>query len=303
MVINQSMLLGLLAIGLCLFLIGAYIKASEDSRKKRREERRKQQEQMLLNDSDNYIDTDVKVINSLNTNPLIKNFGARFDNSKTDILFRKSKNPWGLTPEVYNVIRIGGLVIGALLAICAYFMVGISIAIVFCVLGLTVFFVPKMKYEGVAKKRESQWNQLYQFMWVIKHNLGFYDPKKTWIEVERYVKEHTNNLPELEEGFHDFAEHWNSEYMDDYIMRTYGDFTIPKQLFDIILISEQTGEFPENELNSLRTIIINKMDFHVQEVLSTVGMKATLYSTPFVLASVSIVVLIPVILSVAQAFS
>lgn len=294
MIVDKAILIILAAIAVALFILGVVIKTSNSNAEKKAAKNGIKFTKVTTDD----------IINKLNASDAIKDFGSRFENSKElTVLFRKSKNPWNLTHFTYNAIRFGGLAVCIVLALIAYFVVGIEIMILFLIFGFLCFYIPQKKYKDAAADRERQWNQLYQFIWVIKHNATFYDPKKVWLETEAYISSHTKNLPELENGFHDFAEHWNGSYMDDYIHNNYGDFEIPKELFNIMLVSQQTGEYPENELNSLRTIIINKMNFTVQDVLSTVGAKATMSSAPFLLASVALVVIVPVVLQIMEAFS
>ena len=290
MVVDKAFIVVLLLFGFCLFFMGFILKKS----KKDAPKEGTYQYKFLSKDG---------MVERLNNSSAARSLTDMLGNSKElESLFRRSKNPWNLTPTSYNAIRylISGI---ALFLGIASLAIDWTISLIFAALAFMCFVFPKQKYEDAAKEREGQWNQLYQFVWVIKHNLNYYDPKKTWLETERYIKDHTDNLTELEDGFSDFAKHWNGRDIDDYLKATYCDFTIPKQLLDIVLTSQLTGEYPDNELTSLREIILEKMNFHVQEVLSTVGMKATLYSSPFLLMSVGLVVLVPVILQLIEAFS
>lgn len=244
------------------------------------------------------------IIGEMNDSPFVEQFGSFFSGQKElEILFRKAKNPWNLNPYTFNFIRYGGLIAGLILALLVSVFFDWLYALIPLAFGILCFVLPKKKYEDIAHKREVQWLQTYQFMWVIKHNLSYFDPKKTWYEVEKYIKSHTENLPELEQGFHDFGAHWNPNGMDEYIKTTYGDFVIAKQLYEIVAVSQQTGEYPENELNSLRTVILEKMNYHCQEVLQMVGTKATIASAPFLLVSVSLVILVPVCMQIISVFS
>lgn len=294
MTMNSSIIIFLLAIAIILAILAVYIKISG---KQEKEEKISNKKRFNFNDTE-------EIVDFLNTNEKIQKFGSKFtENNKLQKLFNKSGNPWKLNTFTYTAIRFGGLAIGIVLALIFFFIIGISGLIIFLMIGLACFVLPKKKYEDAAKERERQWTQLYQFMWVIKHNATFYDPKKVWIETGKYISEFTNNLPELEKGFADFADHWNESYMDDYIKETYGEFPIAKELFSIMLVSQQTGQFPEKELDSLREIIINKQDFYVNNELSTVGAKATLVSAPFLMGSMFVSIIVPVILMVLQAFS
>lgn len=244
------------------------------------------------------------VIAALNDSDLVANLGGKIHNdSELELLFRKAKNPWNMTTQTFNFLRIGGLGAGVILGLISYFLVGWSGLAIFGIIGFLFYFVPKSAYKTAAAKREHQWNQLYQFMWVIKHNASFYDPKKVFNEASIYIKKHAPGLDELVTGFQDFADHWDNRVMDEYIDKNYSCFDIPRELFSIMQISQQTGEFPEEQLNSLRNIILNKMDFAVKETLTMTATQATIRSTPFLLASMAIIVLFPTMMSLLQAFA
>ena len=304
MIISNYVVLLLLSLAFLVFCFGVYIKVNDKKVEEKLAERTKKLKKPKRKGSRKVEVSPESVIRGFNESSFVQDIGSHFGNSNTEVLFRKAKNPMGLTVSTYCFIRYFGLAIGLIVSILIFTFSGnFGFAMMFALFGIACFGYPKSVYENAAKKRESQWNQFYQFIWVVKHNLSFYDPRTTWLETEKYIREHSNNLPELEQGFHDFAEHWNGTFVDDYIKETYGDFIIPKQLFDVVLTSQLTGEYPDKELNSLRTVIINKMDFHVQEVLSAIGMKATLYSTPFVMASVTLVTLVPVLLDIVESFA
>lgn len=287
MVIDPILIIVVLALALGFFFLGLVFKTSKKKHLIKKDD---------LNSK--------SIINRFNNSQAIQDFGGKFTNNKElEILFRKSKNPWNLTPATYNFIRFGLGGASMILAIASYLIIDWTFALVFAAAGSLFFFLPKKKYTDIASHRENQWNQLYQFIWVIKHNLNYYDPKKTWINTENYIKDHAPNLDELQEGFHDFSIHWNGNNMDEYINKNYGDFPIPKQLYEVVLNAQLTGEYPNEELNSLRKIILEKMNFHVQEVLQMVGAKATMASAPFLLCSVSLVILVPVMLSIFESFA
>lgn len=243
------------------------------------------------------------IINRLNSSQSVQDFGMKFsNNSELAALFRKSKNPWNLTPFTYNFIRYGASLLFLVFGIIFAMLFSWTFLLIFGAAAGMCFILPKNHYETIAKERESQWYQLYQFIWVLKHNLSYFDPKKTFIETSRYIDSHSKMLPELVTGFRDFADHWNGQYMDDYLKETYGDFQIANDLFDVVLTSQKTGEYPGKELESLRRVIIEKLNFHVQEVLSSVSMKSTMYSSPFLLMTVGLIILVPVIIQIMSAF-
>lgn len=298
MIVNRTLIAMLLLVALCFVILGAIFKVMPKKDDKEKE---------LFNKDGSVkhkITSSAGIIERLNDSEKIQALGMRFtgkQNKELEILFRKAKNPWNMTPFTFNFIRYVCGIVPIVVGICLY-QVNWTITLILVAIGGLCFVLPKKIYTDIAYQREIQWNQLYQYIWVIKNNLNYYGAKKTFIETENYIKDHSNNLPELVSGFHDFYQHWNGQYMDDYIKETYGDFSIPKQLFEIMLTSQLTGEYPDEELNSLRRVILEKMNFHVQNVLSTVGMKATMYSAPFLLMSVGLVVLVPVVLSIIEAF-
>ena len=242
------------------------------------------------------------VANRLNSDARVQELGSRFASAELDALFRKSKNPWGLTPASYIFIRYiaaGALIV---LGIVLGVLIDWILLLIFAAAGGACFFLPKNKYEKAARDRENQWYQLYQYIWVLKHNLSYFDPKKSFVETYRYIEDHTDRFPELVTGLKDFADNWNGQYMNDRLKRDYGDFRIAVSLFDIVLTSQKTGEYPGDELESLRRVIIEKLNFHVQEVLSAVAMKSTMYSSPFLLATVGLIILVPVIMQILSSF-
>ncbi len=289
MLVNKGTIIFLLLLGFVMIFIGIYLKPSKNAKK----EKGKPEHGFF---------TKAGFIERLNRSSLSNSLTNTLkNNDKLTVLFRKSKNPWNLTPNSFNAIRWGGLVLFLVLAL-GMIPIEWTISLVFLLFAGMCFVLPKKKYNDAAISREAQWNQLYQFIWVIKHNLNYNDPRRTWLETEKYIHAHTKNLSELENGFKDFAEHWNDENIDDYLRDNYCDFAIPKQLLEVVLNSHLTGEYPDKELTSLREIILEKMNFFVKERLSTVGAKATMCSSPFLLFSVSLVILVPIIIQLVQTF-
>ena len=288
MIVDSTIVIVGLVIAVCLFILGAVLHTSQKINKK------------------GIPRTSEGITKALNNSAFVQDFGKKFIGSSSkelEVLIRKSKNPWGLTPFTFQAIRFGGGGILLFIGIVVAVFIDWTYALIFIAFGAMCFILPKSMYTSYANSRESQWNQLYQYMWVIKHNLSWHDPKKVFYEAERYIDTHSKTTPELVQGFHDFAAHWNGSYADEYIVENYFDFSIPKELYSIILNSQVVGEYPGKELDSLRRVILEKMNFHVQDTLSTVGMKATMYSSPFLLGSVGLVVLVPVIISLISAFS
>lgn len=257
----------------------------------------------------NLLTTDVKdvdvseITTKINDNKTIQNLGSKINNA-TDLerLFRKAKNPWNLTPASFNFIRFGGLIFGLVLGLI-FIPIAYVISIIAFLFAVLCYFVPKQKYESIAKNREAQWNQLYQFIWVIQHNLTYYDAKKTWLQTSSYIEEHSDSLQELVQGFRDFGDTWTGREIPEQIQYDYGEFDIPSQLYSIVLNAQETGEYPENELNGLRQIIVQRMDFTIKEALALVETKATLISSPFLIITLLLVVLVPVGLNLLETLS
>lgn len=287
MIISPILIMVVLAIGISLFLLGLTLKRSSVDKIR---EQKKKLYQLTKTEG---------VISTLNKSSFIQDMGSQMGtkNKEIEVLFRKSKNPWGLTPATYQFLRL------ILAPVCAVIGLGMfafsaEIGVILIAIGACLFIIPKKKYEAAAEAREGQWCQLYQFMWIIKHNLEMNSPKVACNETAKYIDEHADNLPELVQGFHDFSDHWNQEGMDEYLEYSYGDFSIPKDLYGILANSVRTGTSANDQLTSLRRVIIEKMNYRVQQVLSEVSEKATTRSSPFLLASVSVVVLGPVILTI-----
>ena len=234
-----------------------------------------------------------------NSNAVAKLSGKFNNETEIEKLFNKAKNPWNISVPTYNFIRFivaGAFVLAGLLLIPAiqYF------SVLLFMVGTLCFFMPKSVYKKAARQRENQWNQLYQIVWVIKHNLSNYGVKRTLNETQAYIASHYPYLTELETAFGEFSDHWNQNNIDEYLSATYGELPVARQLLDIFLNIEQTGEPANQELDSLRKLIIEKMNFHAREVLASISSKATLISTPFLMVSVLIIVLVPVLLKILE---
>lgn len=294
MIVDSFVIVSLVAIALAFFILGiVFYKNPKMSEKLNKENLTK-----IMKSEVHAKD----ILEKLNKLSFVQSAGNVIHNqTELDKLFRKAKNPWNLTPQTFNFIRFGGLGFGIILALVTI-QFSWPLSILFAIFAIAAFVVPEQQYKSIAKDRENQWNQLYQFMWVIEHNLSYYDAKKTWFEVENYIVRHTENLPELVQGFHDFGTHWTGNGMDDYLKKYYGEFSIPSQLFNIVQNAQDTGEYPKNELGSLRTLIIQRMDFAIKDTLSMVATQATLISTPCVLITVCLIVLVPTAINILASF-
>ena len=62
----------------------------------------------------------------------------------------------------------------------------------------------------------------------------------------------------------------------------------------------KTGDFPEDSLNALRGFIINAQDLTVEKTLSGVSGKATIFSLPFMMLSVIVALLVPMVFQLTQ---
>lgn len=207
-------------------------------------------------------------------------------------VFNNSKNPWKMTIPTFQFIRFGGLLVFTSLAFLSYVAISQNVALLFLGIGILCWYYPIYYYKGIAKERELEWNKMYEFVWIVKNNLMLYDSYKTYVNVKTYIEEHTPHNKELINGFKDFYEHYSEEEIDEHITKYY-DFAIPKEIIQIIFNMNKSGVFPENELNALRTFIINKQDLAVETMLSGIAGKATLFSLPFMMVSVILALLVP----------
>lgn len=222
----------------------------------------------------------------------------RLSGSELKEIFYKAKNPWGITPGIFQLIRFGG---AALCAIASAFCLFIDINISIFILGIAVLFVwyPMYFYKATGKEREEEWNKMYEFIWVLKHNAMLYDPAKTFLNTTKYIQEHAPHDKEIIQGFKDFYDNWNEEEIPEYIHKYYS-FPVPKEIYQIIFNMYKSGEFPEDQLNSLRTFIVNHQNLTVEKTLSGVSGKATIYSLPFMMVSVIVALMIPMVFQLIQ---
>lgn len=254
-----------------------------------------------INDNSNEINKQKGIVGTLNYSDLVKRIGEMTPNSEIEIMFNRSKNPWNMTVATFQFIRFGGLtifgVISILLMIFGLFEVGI---LMLCI-GVLCFIYPKYYYKAIGNEREAEWNKMYEFIWVIKHNVMLYDPAKAFMNTKIYIQEHAPHNQEIINGFDDFYKYWNPDHIDPYIEKYYS-FSVPREIFQIIFNMNKTGDFPEEQLNALRKFVINAQDLTVEKKLSSVSGKATIFSLPFMMVSVIVALMIPLIIQVIQLF-
>lgn len=154
-------------------------------------------------------------------------------------------------------------------------------------------------YKATGDEREAEWNKMYEFIWVIKHNIMLYDPAKAYMNVKMYIQEHAPHDKEIIQGFTDFYEYWSPEAIDPYIERYY-PFSVPREITQILFNMNKTGEFPEDQLNSLRQFIINTQDLSVERTLSAVSSKATIFSLPFLMITIILCLMVPLVVEIVS---
>jgi len=232
-------------------------------------------------------------IPNLNHNDVVATFGKTFANKKLENIFNRAKNPWGMTYATFQAIRFGGLFICAIVGLVFVFS-NWKIALFIFGIGVLCFWYPMYYYKAIGDEREAEWSKMYGYVWVVKHNIMLYDPKKAYMNVKIYIENNAPHNKELITGFNDFFKYWNEDQIDPYIERYY-PFNVTRELVQIIFNMHKTGEFPEDSLNSLRTFIINRQDLVVEKQLSGVAGKATIFSLPFLMVSVILALLVPLI--------
>ena len=234
-------------------------------------------------------------IDSIQSSPL---FNIKAD--KIEIMFNRSKNPWHMKIGTFQFIRFAGLIVFSITALLILGIFGSGTYALFSLfLAVLCFFYPVYYYTAIGNEREAEWNKMYEFVWVLKHNLMLYDPAKAYINTKLYIAEHAPHNLEIIQGFDDFYNYWNDNQLDPYITRYY-DFSVPREITQIVFNMKQTGDFPEESLNSLRTFIINAQDLTVEKTLSGVSGKATIFSLPFMMISVIIGLMVPLLLQISS---
>ena len=232
------------------------------------------------------------IINKLNKMTSSKNSVEA--NSKIEIIFNRAKNPWGMTIATFQLIRFGGLIISLVVA-AIFFMVNRNVSMLMIFVGLLFFIYPMYYYKATGDEREAEWNKMYEFVWVIKHNIMLYDPARAYMNTKIYIEKHAPHNKEIIQGFEDFYKYWNTEEIDVYI-RKYYPFSVPREITQIIFNMNKTGDFPEDSLNALRSFIINAQNLTVEKTLSGVSGKATIFSLPFMMFSVILALMIPMVM-------
>lgn len=238
------------------------------------------------------------IINKLNNVDFIQNNNVFTNKSKMEIMFNRAKNPWHMSIATFQFIRYGGTVLFLILLIIELITINnINLTIILALITGVCFTYPVYYYTATGNEREAEWNKFYEFVWVLKHNLMLYDPAKAYINTKIYIQEHAPHDKEIIQGFNDFYNYWHDDYIDEYIKKYY-DFSVTREITQIVFNMKQTGDFPEESLNSLRTFIINAQDLTVEKTLSTVSGKATIFSLPFMMISVIIGLGVPLILQI-----
>lgn len=230
-------------------------------------------------------------VGRLNENEMVKNFGDKINNQKMEALFNRAKNPWGMTVPTFQVIRFGGLLLSLILAAFTYALDD-KIAMFCVMIGVLCAWYPMYYYKAIGQEREAEWSKMYEFIWVVKHNLMLYDPAKTYMNVKIYIEEHAPHNKEIIQGFDDFYTHWDPNTIDQYVEKYY-PFSITREITQIVFNANKTGDFPEESLTSLRQFIINQQDLTVSQTLSAVAGKATIFSLPFLMISVILALMVP----------
>lgn len=261
--------------------------------------RKKKEEKEIIENYEDYIGfvSRSSIVTKLRNNRFVRNIGAINNESKSkwETLFNNAKNPWGITPAIFQFIRITCLFSGAILAIVFYSifenkmmsLIGLFIAIV-------GWWYPMYYYKAIGKEREVEWDKVYEFVWLIKNTAMLYDGRKVCLEVKNYIEAHYPHYKEIISGFDDFYTYWEEGIVPDFIKKYY-NFAIPKEVYNILLQMSITGEFPEISLNNLRVFTLNKHDGKVQKILSGVSSKATLSSLPFLMVSVVVAIMVPML--------
>lgn len=241
--------------------------------------------------------SDSGIVARLSKSVLVNKIGRTNERaySELKVLFDKAKNPWGITPTIFRFIRISlftvGLFIGLFLAL---FFKSYDMSFIFLIIGFLGWWYPSYYYKAVAKEREQEWDKIYEFIWIIKNSSMLYDAKKVCLETRDYIQQHYPHHKELIQGFTDFHEHWDEDEIPEYILRHY-NFSIPKELYTILYNMNLTGTSPDQNLDNLRAFALNRHNHSIQSVLSGVPSKATLGTLPFLMISVVIALLIPMI--------
>ena len=239
------------------------------------------------------------IIDTMNHRDWVQNFGKMIPSDGLQKIFNRAKNPWHMNIPTFQCIRYGGLIVGIVGGAITLPTLPWQIGAMFLLCGGLAWYYPMYYYKAIGNEREAEWNKMYEFIWVIKHNIMLYDPAKAYMNVKIYIEQHAPHDKELIQGFEDFYVYWNEDGIDPYIEQYY-PFSIPREITQILFNMTKTGEFPEEQLNSLRQFIINTQDLSVEKILSGVSSKATIFSLPFLMITVIVCLMVPLLLQIVS---
>lgn len=232
----------------------------------------------------------------LNENELVKKLGKSLPSGDLQKLFYRAKNPWGVTIETFQFIRIIGGITFTVAGLIGYQM-SEFIGFILVLLGILCYWYPKYYYKALGNEREMEWNKMYEFIWVIKHNSSLYGPKRTFLEMKNYLQLHAPQNKEMIQAFTDFYDYWDETTIPEYITLYYS-FSVPRELYQIMFNANRTGVAGGQSLDALRKFIINAQDLQVNRVLSGVSGKATIFSLPFLMVSVILGLMVPLVMQI-----
>lgn len=234
------------------------------------------------------------IISRLNESESVQEFGLKLTNKHLQEIFNRAKNPWKMTIPTFQIIRYGGLFLSLVVAVL-FLIINKQVSIFMTAIGILFVWYPMYYYKSIGSERETEWSKIYEYIWVLKHNLVIYTPEKAYMNTKLYIEEHSPHNKEIIQGFYDFYQYWDNSQIDPYIEQYY-PFSITREIVQIVFNMSKTGEFPEDSLNSLRAFIINQQDLMVTKILSSVTGKATIYSLPFLMISVILALMVPLVM-------
>ena len=239
------------------------------------------------------------ILDNMNHSKTVEKIGSIIPSVDLEKIFNRAKNPWGMNVYTFQFIRYGGLAAGVVFGSLALMLLPWQIGFMLIVCGVICWYYPMYFYKATGDEREAEWNKMYELIWVIKHNIMLYDPAKSYMNVKIYIEQHAPHNKEIIQGFSDFYKYWDEDGIDPYIERYY-PFSIPREIVQIVFNMSKTGEFPEEQLNSLRQFIINMQDLSVEKILSSVSSKATIFSLPFLMITVIVCLMVPLVLQIVN---
>lgn len=244
-----------------------------------------------------FVDEDNQIWKMIEKNKLLKKMSKTSNQEAYVKMFNAAKNPWGMTPEVFRSIRIGGVLLGLILGgLLAFLFRNTSFMLFGLLISGISWFYPTYYYKAIAKEREQEWDKIYEFMWLFKHTAQLYDARKVCIECKNYIEKNYPQYQEIITGLQDFYDYWDPDKIPDYIIQYY-NFPIPKELYSILFQMEQTGVSPESNFSNLRVFALNKHEKKIQKALSNVPAKATITTLPFLMSSVIIGLMVPMVVT------